>query len=109
MGLTTHSRSLYSASFGASIAQLVEQLTLNQLVLGSSPSGGTNFFVHFPRPPQLTPLFNDKTDLSFVIVHLSFAIVRIIKIRAGSKMFQIVQILGAAAGGLVSFEVLKPD
>jgi len=47
--------------------------------------------------------------LSFVIVHLSFAIVRIIKIRAGSKMFQIVQILGAAAGGLVSFEVLKPD
>ena len=27
----------------ASVAQLVEQLTLNQLVLGSSPSRGTNF------------------------------------------------------------------
>jgi hypothetical protein len=26
----------------ASVAQLVEQLTLNQLVLGSSPSRGTN-------------------------------------------------------------------
>ena len=27
----------------ASVAQLAEQLTLNQLVLGSSPSRGTNF------------------------------------------------------------------
>ena len=27
----------------ASVAQLVEQLTLNQLVLGSSPSRGTTF------------------------------------------------------------------
>jgi hypothetical protein len=29
----------------ASVAQLVEQLTLNQLVLGSSPSRGTTFFI----------------------------------------------------------------
>ncbi len=29
-------------SLVASVAQLVEQLTLNQLVLGSSPSRGTN-------------------------------------------------------------------
>ena len=29
----------------ASVAQLVEQLTLNQLVLGSSPSRGTIFFL----------------------------------------------------------------
>jgi hypothetical protein len=28
---------------GASVAQLAEQLTLNQLVLGSSPSRGTSF------------------------------------------------------------------
>jgi hypothetical protein len=31
----------------ASVAQLVEQLTLNQLVLGSSPSRGTNFSMQF--------------------------------------------------------------
>jgi hypothetical protein len=30
-------------SGGASVAQLAEQLTLNQLVLGSSPSRGTTF------------------------------------------------------------------
>jgi hypothetical protein len=30
--------------FGASVAQLVEQLTLNQLVSGSSPDRGTIFF-----------------------------------------------------------------
>ena len=30
----------------ASVAQLVEQLTLNQLVLGSSPSRGTTSFPH---------------------------------------------------------------
>ena len=29
--------------FSALIAQLVEHLTFNQVVLGSSPSGGTNF------------------------------------------------------------------
>ena len=31
-------------SLSASVAQLVEQLTLNQLVLGSSPSRGTTLF-----------------------------------------------------------------
>jgi hypothetical protein len=39
-----------ASSLVASVAQLVEQLTLNQLVLGSSPSRGTNFveeFTHF--------------------------------------------------------------
>ncbi len=30
------------------IAQLVEQLTLNQRVLGSSPSASTTFFCRFP-------------------------------------------------------------
>jgi hypothetical protein len=34
---------LYSLLPVASVAQLVEQLTLNQLVLGSSPSRGTSF------------------------------------------------------------------
>ena len=37
----------------ASVAQLVEQLTLNQLVVGSSPTRGTNeirVFITFPQP-----------------------------------------------------------
>ena len=33
---------------GASVAQLVEQLTLNQLVPGSSPSRGTIFYEKSP-------------------------------------------------------------
>jgi hypothetical protein len=34
----------------ASVAQLVEQLTLNQLVLGSSPSRGTTFLKGLAKP-----------------------------------------------------------
>ncbi len=35
----------YNAHFGARIAQSVEQLTLNQLVQGSSPCAGTTLFL----------------------------------------------------------------
>ena len=35
--------SIFCALQSASVAQLAEQLTLNQLVLGSSPSRGTSF------------------------------------------------------------------
>jgi hypothetical protein len=38
----------------ASVAQLVEQLTLNQLVLGSSPSRGTNFQIESPSQPAFS-------------------------------------------------------
>ena len=42
-GLTNRARAaILCAYLVASVAQLVEQLTLNQLVLGSSPSRGTN-------------------------------------------------------------------
>ena len=34
---------LRALGFGASVAQLVEQLTLNQLVQGSNPCRGTKF------------------------------------------------------------------
>ena len=34
---------LRALDFGASVAQLVEQLTLNQLVVGSNPPRGTTF------------------------------------------------------------------
>ena len=40
---------------GASVAQLVEQLTLNQLVLGSSPSRGTNPFEDITIFPLSVP------------------------------------------------------
>jgi hypothetical protein len=38
---------LRAFDFGASVAQLVEQLTLNQLVQGSNPCRGTNFSAGF--------------------------------------------------------------
>jgi hypothetical protein len=37
---------------GASVAQLVEQLTLNQLVSGSSPDRGTIFLFSWPHSGQ---------------------------------------------------------
>src|ERR1035441_8001070 len=47
----------------ASVAQLVEQLTLNQLVLGSSPSRGTNFAEETSKsgPPD-TVLTHEKPE-----------------------------------------------
>jgi hypothetical protein len=53
-----------ASSLVASVAQLVEQLTLNQLVLGSSPSRGTNFaeesavFHPFRLAPMLAVVSN---------------------------------------------------
>src|SRR5690606_11368256 len=53
-GLTNGRRAtIFSALLVASVAQLAEQLTLNQLVHGSSPCRGTTFFLKKTLPPEI--------------------------------------------------------
>ena len=46
----------------ASVAQLAEQLTLNQLVEGSSPSRGTTLPRTYENPPERKPLDEYQTE-----------------------------------------------
>ena len=48
---------ILSSRLVASVAQLVEQLTLNQLVVGSNPPRGTTFLCFTPGSPEAGPRF----------------------------------------------------
>ena len=55
---------------GASVAQLAEQLTLNQLVLGSSPSRGTN---PWRQRAKEHPHFDKKVASDWILLTSSLA------------------------------------
>ena len=69
-GMVRHDDSSYPAGFPALLAQLAEQLTLNQRVVGSSPTGGTfdSSGQHKPvqaQPPHLSAVTTpSSTNLS---------------------------------------------
>ena len=79
----------------ASVAQLVEQLTLNQLVLGSSPSRGTNFAEEIaPMSPEGPTRVSGRGSLRRFTSSLPERALRAIKLQAGVDAFHQV---GAAA------------
>ena len=58
----------------ASVAQLVEQLTLNQLVLGSSPSRGTNFAKEITHTRPADTLLARKTPQHILVLRAVYCV-----------------------------------
>ncbi len=51
--------------FNSSVAQLVEQLTVNQLVAGSSPARGANNLYYYPVSLRFTAFLRICSNLLF--------------------------------------------
>ena len=51
--------------FNSSVAQLVEQLTVNQLVAGSSPARGANKLNYYPVSLRITEFLRICNNLLF--------------------------------------------